>query len=394
MTPPSLGTRLHRKVARVVRMQTIDRMRRWLFPLRPVICDGPDLGAPEALRNPFAVYEMLRRTGVVHYLPRQAFWIVLGYEEVREVCSQPEVFSNSPYADIDAVLIGRDPPAHTAVRRLIAQQFSPAVLDRVTARVVQGVAPLLKCRFDAVNDFAVPLAATLAADLAGFDEQASALILAAQEAALTTANPIRTFVRSLDELADRAAVFPILLRDGKDFLDEAQARSLVRFLWLAGTTTIQRAIAQSILCLLQSPALLSRVQADPALTPDLLEEVLRLHPPEHLIPRRTTRATELAGVTIPAGALVQLCLAAANRDPREFADAGILRLDRDRNRHLSFGIGVHHCSGTALARRIIPGVITTLLGNAPRLHAAEPLDSVQYFSTHATFTPSRLMVAT
>jgi len=394
MTLPLLGHRLYRKVARVARMQPIERVRRWLFAPRPVESRELDLAAPECLRDPFAAYEILRRGGPVRYLPRQDFWIVLGHEEMRQVCSQPGVFSNSPYADIDAVLIGRDPPEHTAVRRLIAQQFSAAILERVTTRVAQCVAPLIKSQFDAVNDFAVPLAGILAAELAGFDEPTTVLIRAAQEASLKTQEPIRTFIESLDELADRAAVFSILLRDGKDFLDEAQVRSLVRFLWLAGTTTTQRAIAQNILCLLQSSGLHAQVRADPGLAGNLIEEVLRLHPPEHLIPRRTTCATDLGGVTIPSGALVQLCLAAANRDPREFTDAGTLRLDRDRNRHLSFGIGVHHCSGTALARRVIPMVITTLLRTAPHLHAAEPLDSVQYFSTHATFTPSRVMVAT
>lgn len=392
--PPSLSGVLRHRAARVLRLRPIERARRWLLRGRPLRPDQIDLAAPEWLENPFRAYEILRLGGPVRYLPHQGFWAVLGYDELRQVCMHPEVFSNSAYQDIDAVLIGRDPPAHTAVRRLVAQLFAPAILDRITAHLERRVVALLTPKFDAVAEFAVPLASGVAAELAGFDEQAAAQVHAAHEASQRAAAPIQAFIGSLDALADRAAVFQILMRDGKEFLSEAQARSVVRFLWLAGTTTTQRVIAQSILCLLQQPPLHARLRTERSLLPAYIEEIVRLHPPEHMLPRRTTCVTELGGVTIPSGALIQLCLAAANRDPREFSEAGTLRLDREKNRHLSFGIGVHHCSGTTLSRRVLPTVLAHLLQNAPGLHAAQPLSSVQYLSTPTTFTPTRLMVGT
>jgi cytochrome P450 len=330
----------------------------------------------------------------VHYLPRQGFWIVLGHDELREVCVQPEVYSNDPYADIDAVLIGRDPPAHTAVRRLVAQQLAPATLDRLAAPLEQRVSTLLQPQFDAVDEFAIPLANRLAAELTGFGEQTAAQLLAAQEAAQHTASPIQSFIRSLDELAHHATVFQVFMRDGKEFLSEAQARSVVRFLWLASTTTTQRVIAQSILCLLQQPQVHARLRSEPSLIPAYVEEIMRLHPPEHMLPRRTRCAAALGGVIIPADSSVQLCLAAANRDPRQFADPAQLRLDREKNRHLSFGLGVHHCSGTALSRRVLPTVLKHLLQQAPGLHAEQSLSNVQYLSSPTTFTPAHLLVGT
>jgi cytochrome P450 len=391
--PLSLSGRLRHRVAHVLRTRPIERARCWLLR-RPIHPEQIDLAAPEWLENPFPAYEILRRGGPVRYLPQQGFWAVLGYDELRQVCTQPEVFSNSAYEDIDAVLIGRDPPAHTAVRRLVAQQFAPATLERITAPLEGRVMALLTTQFDAVKQFAIPLASGVAAELAGFDEHTAAQVHAAHEASQRTASPIQSFIRSLDTLADRAAVFQILMRDGKDFLSDAQARSVVRFLWLASTTTTQRVIAQSILCLLQRPQLHAKLRAEPSLIPAYIEEVMRLHPPEHMLPRRATCVTALGGVTIPAGALVQLCLAAANRDPREFVDAGSLRLDREKPRHLSFGFGAHHCSGTALSRRVLPIVLTHLLQNAPGLHAAQSLSNVEYLSTPTTFTPARLMVGT
>jgi cytochrome P450 len=85
------------------------------------------------------------------------------------------------------------------------------------------------------------------------------------------------------------------------------------------------------------------------LTP-AVDEFLRLESSNQLGNRRALRACEVGGVALPEGALVTLCIGAANRDPAQFADPDTLDLTRADNRHLAFGFGIHQCAGLSLAR--------------------------------------------
>ena len=92
------------------------------MPAEPVF-EGPpriDLRSREALDDPYAAYEALRMHGPVLHLRRHGPWIVLGLEDMKSIFARPALFSNEPYDNIDAVLIGADPPRHFDVRRLIA----------------------------------------------------------------------------------------------------------------------------------------------------------------------------------------------------------------------------------------------------------------------------------
>jgi cytochrome P450 len=109
--------------------------------------------------------------------------------------------------------------------------------------------------------------------------------------------------------------------------------------------------------------------------PAFVEEMLRLHSPFRFHPRSVARDTELGGVAIPAGALVLLCWASANRDGSVFERPDDLVLDRPNVRlHLGFGRGIHHCVGAALARLETRVVLTKLLSatSAFTLDDADP----------------------
>jgi len=81
-----------------------------------------------------------------------------------------------------------------------------------------------------------------------------------------------------------------------------------------------------------------------------VDEFLRFESSNQLGNRRALRDIEVGGVPLPAGALVTLCIGAANRDPAQFDAPDELRLDREPNRHLAFGFGIHQCAGLSLAR--------------------------------------------
>jgi len=95
----------------------------------------------------------------------------------------------------------------------------------------------------------------------------------------------------------------------------------------------------------------ARLRNNPALDATAVEEPLRFHSPVEVSTERYAREqTEIAGVTIPQGALVYGILSSANRDATQFEKADVLDLGRERNRHLGFGRGIHYCLGAPLAR--------------------------------------------
>ena len=89
---------------------------------------------------------------------------------------------------------------------------------------------------------------------------------------------------------------------------------------------------------------------DPSKIPDAIEEMLRIESPTQTLPRRPTRDVELHGVAIPADSRLLICYGAANHDERAFEAPDDFDISKSRKRHLAFGLGSHHCLGSALAR--------------------------------------------
>ncbi len=330
----------------------------------------------------FDVYEELRRTGSVHYLDLHRQWLLLGYDDVQHALGDAQRFSSSvpTLQQTDPVLLAGDPPEHTAVRRIVSRHFSAEavarraeVAERMAERLLQ---PLADGReLDVVWGFAYPLAAAVAADVIGIADY-EPLIEWMRETDGDTRTTYAKLQEPIDGLAPRTPMYAELLRDG---LDDAAARSLVRLLWIAGTTP-KRAVASAIHLLLEHDDVRRRVQADPSLLGAFVDEALRLRPPAHFLPRVVTEDVVVSGTKIPSGGVVQLCLAAANRDPARFDDPLTLRLDRASNPHLSFGGGIHRCVGAPLGRAQIVAALRTLFRVAPDFRAIQPLGTVRYAS--------------
>ena len=344
-----------------------------------------DLSAPDVALDPFPYYAELRQSGPVHFLPRNGFWLVIGFDELSFALLQPQLFSSRvpDWLAVDDVLLGCDPPEHTLVRRVVGHLFSAPAVAAQNAFAEQAAERLLKPlraggTLDALRDFGAPLSEEVVAHLLGFDEPTLAAVRATQG----KANDLSQWLASLDSVigtaANRIPIYRQILQDSDGRLDEAQAVSLIRLLWIAGTTTTRRAIASSVLLLLRHSSIRSEVASDQSLLPAFVEESLRLQPPEHSISRVVTTEVELSGVKIPAGALVKLCLAAANRDPAQFSDPASLLLSRKPNLQLSFGGGIHRCVGAALARLEVTAALRVLLRLAPQFRSVQPLDTLPF----------------
>jgi cytochrome P450 len=148
--------------------------------------------------------------------------------------------------------------------------------------------------------------------------------------------------------------------------DEVAASLLL--LYGAGTDTTGWAISNAVLALLRNRSQLNRLASDPSLDHSAVEEVLRYDGPAILGAGRVAQtAIELAGRTIPSGAVVIPVVAAANRDPARFERPDRLDLGRGDTGHLTFGAGIHRCLGAPFARLQVECAVTSLVRQFPQL---------------------------
>jgi cytochrome P450 len=144
-------------------------------------------------------------------------------------------------------------------------------------------------------------------------------------------------------------------------LSESELLQNCVFILNAGHETTTNLIGNALVALQEWPGekhtLLARLQeggddrgrVEAVMTP-AVDEFLRFESSNQLGNRRAVRDCEIGAVALPQGALVTLCIAAANRDPAQFARPDVLDLARKDNRHLAFGLGIHQCAGLSLAR--------------------------------------------
>lgn len=347
-----------------------------------------DFNHPQVAANPYPNWRALREAGPVHNLPATGGWMVLGYDAVKEALARPDIFSNAPYRDVDAVLLGEDPPKHATARRLVSRHFTSEGLSRLEQNARSAARKLLRPAFDAVSEFAQPISRSVAAELIGFDAATLAELVSAADSAAGQSLP--AMLAALDPFAPRAGLYRQIGRDGEGLVGDAEVRSLIRLLWLASTATTERVIACGVLRLVQDPDLQRELADDRSLLASFTEEILRLHPPELVVRRMVTADAALAGIDIPAGALVFLSIGAANRDPATFPAGDALRLNGASKRHIAFGSGIHHCVGAPLARRVAIAAFDELLDRKGVLRGVAGWEASPWLTIITTLAPLRL----
>jgi len=375
-------------------------LRRLRAALRPGAIAASDAGAisrtidlddPRISLDPFGWYERLRAEGAVVHLPRHDAWIVLTYAAAQRVLSDAQRFSNSPYAFLDPVMLGADPPAHGPVRRIVSRRFNGEMLRRLEGEAAAIANDRIGSAFDIVADYARPISRATAATLIGLEAGALARVDAAEDAVADgREGGFDLLLRTLDAEAPTAEAFHVFRGEG---LSDAQARSLVRLLWVASTATTARTIAHCGLRLLSDPHLQEDLRSRPEGIPAFIDEVVRLAPPELLLKREAIRETSLQGVTIPAGGKILISIGAANRDPAVYQEPAQFAAGRAPP-SLAFGTGIHACVGGPLSRRIVATALATLLERTSRLAPAEPLDSLPFIHAMVVRAPARLHVLT
>jgi hypothetical protein len=154
--------------------------------------------------------------------------------------------------------------------------------------------------------------------------------------------------------------------------DALEIVRLATFLFGAGQDTSAKLLGNTMRFIVEQPGLQERLRGDPALIPQLLEEVLRLEGSTKMTARLARKDTRIGNLEVPAGTKVMVALSAANRDPRRWENPQAFSLDRPKiKEHLGFGRGAHVCAGAALARAEVRIILEKFLEHTSRIDLVE-----------------------
>ena len=373
------------------------------------------------LDDPFPLFAEARKLGAVHPVTLadgHDAWLVVRYEEAMAALNEPRlskdmdaalakssevVAEGLPGPDFARHMLTVDPPDHTRLRRLVSAAFTPKRVEALRPRVQTITDDLLDAiaergpdsSVDLVSAFAFPLPFTVICELLGVPQADRARL--GQEFTkllVPTSTPSEyaeakaasdAVVAMLRDLVAGKETSPgddlvsalIRARDGDDSLDSRELLSSIFQLMVAGHDTTASLIGNSVVALLRNPEQLSKLRSEPGTIPAAVEEFLRYDAPvPHSTFRYASEPLTLGDATIPEGAQVIICLAAANRDHDRYAKPESLAVDRAATRHLAFGHGIHHCLGAPLARMegclALGGVVATFSGAHPGRSFGEP----------------------
>jgi cytochrome P450 len=346
----------------------------------------------------------------------------LGYAECAEVLGDPTTYCSSMYADIMGPVMGRtmlemDGPEHRAYRLLVTPAFRQRILERWRTELVEVVVDELLESFasrgsaELAREFTFAFPVQVIARLLGLPRQDYVQfqrlsiellnVVYDWERGMAASTALRDYLGAIlaerrrepqDDLITNLAEAEI---DGQRLTD-AEIFAFLLLMLPAGVETTYRSSGNLLVALLNAPDVLDEVQADLGMLPQAIEEALRWEPPITTLVRQAIHDTELGGVPIAAGTNVSVSIAAANRDPEQYADPDRFDIHRSDISHLTFGHGPHICLGMHLARMESTVALGKLLQRLPdlRLDTSAPPPTITGVAFRSpatipvTFTPA------
>ena len=338
--------------------------------------------------DPYTIWDRLRvQCPVAHTDRYGGVYLPTRYEDVRAIALDHDNFSSRqvivrdfvPARGGSAPPITNDPPRHQNARRALLPAFTPTAVDRLVPRTREICNELIDAilarddgRSDAALDYAQHVPVRVIALLLGVPDSDGDRfrdwILQQLESGVEASEELE------QSLAEMAEYFGILVAErqrqvaegaelGTDVVGQLlQARyddgtkfstthvvNSLRLLLVAGIDTTWSSIGAALWHLACVPADRARLVTEPALIPAAIEEFLRAYAPVTMA-RRIKNDTVVGGCQYKAGEMVLLPFPAANRDPGLIADPNKVLIDRKENRHAAFGLGIHRCIGSNLAR--------------------------------------------
>ncbi len=324
---------------------------------------------------------------------REPSFNVLGHDEVMTVLRDHETYSSRVLAEImgpvlDHTMIAMDEPEHRAHRALVAPAFRPKLLARWEHELVRRVLDELIDPFapsgsaDLVRRLTFAFPVRVIARILGLPERDSqqiqrwsiALIsmIVNWDRGIAASNALRGYftervaerrVQPQDDLISELVQTEV---DGQRLSDD----DIFAFLLLllpAGIETTYRSLGNFLFALLTHPDQLDEVVQQPELRGPAIEEGLRWETPLLMLPRQSVRDTQLGGIHIPAGRVLNVFTGSANRDERRYTEPDRFDIHRTPAPHMSFGSGPHMCLGMHLARMETRVALEAILERLPDL---------------------------
>jgi cytochrome P450 len=350
---------------------------------------------PRWTENPFPIWDELRAAcPVVHTERFLGCYMPTTYEAVRQVAYDTEHFSSRriivrdirPDAPQSAPPITSDPPEHKPAKQLLLPPFTPDAMKELEPRVRAICNELIdefiaegKC--DAAARYTRHIPVRAIAHMLGIPARDGDLFIKwiheILELGIKDNDVLMGAVHDMNgyfvDQIERRKAHPTddlisTLMNARDKegqpLSDAHVMGSLRLLLIAGIDTTWSAIGASLWHLAKIPADRERLIAEPELMPTAVEELLRAYSPVTMA-REVMTETVISGCPVKPGNMVLLSFPAANRDPAMFPDADKVVIDRKENRHAAFGLGIHRCVGSNLARMEMTVAIEEWLKRIP-----------------------------
>ena len=378
-----------------------------------------DLAHPDNYHSgpPHHMFEVLRREAPVFWHPdaeTPGFWALTRHAEVAHASRSPQLYSaqrrtvfmfesnEEDLSNLQMMLVNRDPPNHTKLRRLVSLGFTPrriAMLEeKVRLRageIIDRVAARGECDF--VTDLAADLPLQVIAELVGVPMEDRGKVFEWSNKLIGFDDPEYSGDREqqkqsamdvylyANQLAEKRREEPTddltsIIMNGEvdgERLTEMEYDLFFLLLIVAGNETTRNAISGGMLALIQHPEQRARLIANPGLMTTATEEILRWVTPVNCFRRTAMQDTEIGGQAVREGDKVVMFYPSANRDDRVFAKPEQFDVARTPNDHLAFGMGTHFCLGNALARLEIKVMFEELLRRLPDIELAGQVERLR-----------------
>jgi len=375
---------------------------------------------PRFYDDPWEAYRWLRRYSPIHWDARNELWVISRHADVSHISRNQELYTASegvrPRVAAPMSIISMDDPEHTRQRRLINRGFTPARVRTLTDHIRELSNEIIdevaeRGELDFVEEFAIHVPLIVIAELMGLDPDQRSNLYKWSDAMMAgdghdqpddpimhaAAEAFGSYAEMCTELIEARRANPGVHDDlisilTEAFDDGALARDdlggasiespngaltndeLFMFLVLivvAGNETTRNALTGGLVAFSQFPDQKQRVIDDPSLWDTAVDEIIRFVSPVLSFSRTVTQDHTYDGVDFKAGQKVFMLYQSANRDEDVFEAPDELRVDRNPNPHVAFGIGTHYCLGANLARAEVRVVFEELFKRLGDIHVPE-----------------------